>query len=133
VITALKLGIAIGIGIEIVRKSMKRTAWYKRFVQSSRMGPPTDFVVDAVLLPSPYAASLGGIVELPTVCWWTLGGVGSSLFQVAQNKLSSGKKTGEGELPSDMSTVSLAGGGLIAGEALSSLAVGIANLARSLF
>jgi uncharacterized oligopeptide transporter (OPT) family protein len=133
VITALKLGIAIGIGIEIIRKSMKRTPWYKRFVQNSRLGPPTDFVVDAVLLPSPYAASLGGIVELPTVCWWTLGGVGSSLFQVAQKRLSVGKKIAEGELPSDMSTVSLAGGGLIAGEALSSLAVGIAKLARTLF
>ena len=133
VITALKLGIAIGIGIEIVRKSMKRTQWYKRFVQNSRLGPPTDFVVDAVLLPSPYAASLGGIVELPTVCWWTLGGVGGSLFQVAQKRLSVGKKTAEGGLPDDMSTVSLAGGGLIAGEALSSLAVGITKLARTLF
>jgi uncharacterized oligopeptide transporter (OPT) family protein len=133
VITALKLGIAIGIGIEIVRKSMKRTQWYKRFVQNSRLGPPTDFVVDAVLLPSPYAASLGGIVELPTVCWWTAGGVGGSLYQVAQKKLSVGKKTAEGELPEDMSTVSLAGGGLIAGEALSSLAVGITKLARTLF
>ena len=133
VITALKLGIAIGIGIEIIRKSMKRTAWYKRFVQNSRLGPPTDFAVDAVLLPSPYAASLGGIVELPTVCWWTLGGVGSSLFQVAQKRLSVGKKIAEGELPSDMSTVSLAGGGLIAGEALSSLAVGITKLASTLF
>jgi uncharacterized oligopeptide transporter (OPT) family protein len=133
VITALKLGIAIGIGVEIIRKSMKRTGCYKRFVQNSRMGPTTDFLVDAVLLPSPYAASLGGIVELPTVYWWTLGGVGSSLFQVAQKRLSVGKKIAEGELPSDMSTVSLAGGGLIAGEALSSLAVGIAKLARTLF
>jgi hypothetical protein len=59
--------------------------------------------------------------------------VGSSLFQVAQKRLSVGKKIAEGELPSDMSTVSLAGGGLIAGEALSSLAVGIAKLARTLF
>lgn len=133
VIMALKLGIAIGLGIEIIRKSMKRTEWYKRFVQNSRLGPPTDFVIDAVLLPSPYASSLGGIVELPTVCWWTLGGVGSSLFQAAQKRLSVGKKIAEGELPSDMSTVSLAGGGLIAGEALSSLAVGIAKLAHTLF
>lgn len=133
VITALKLGIAIGLGIEIVRKSIKRTEWYKRFVKTSRLGPTTDFVVDAVLLGSPYASSLGGIAEISAVYWWTLGGVGSSLFEAAQKRLSVGKRVAEGELPSDMSTTSLVGGGLIAGDALSSLAVGITKLAQTLF
>jgi uncharacterized oligopeptide transporter (OPT) family protein len=133
IIMALKLGIAIGLGIEIIRKSMKRTEWYKRFVRTSRMGPPTDFVIDAVLLPSPYASSFGGIVEMPYIYWWTIGGVGGSLFEVAQKKLSLGKKMAEGELPADMSTTSLSGGGLIAGESLASLAVGIAKLAHTLF
>jgi uncharacterized oligopeptide transporter (OPT) family protein len=133
VIMALKLGIAIGLGIEIIRKSLKRTEWYKRFVRTSRLGPPTDFVIDAVLLPSPYASSFGGIVEMPYIYWWTIGGVGGSLFEVSQKKLSPGKNVAEGELPSDMSTTSLAGGGLIAGESLASLAVGISKLARTLF
>jgi uncharacterized oligopeptide transporter (OPT) family protein len=133
VITALKLGIALGLGIEIIRKSMKRTERYKRFVQNSRLGPPTDFVVDAVLLASPYASSFGGIAEMSAIYWWTVGGVGSSLFQVAQKKLSAGKNVAEGELPSDMSTMSLAGGGLIAGESLASLAVGLTKLLHTLF
>jgi hypothetical protein len=112
---------------------MKRTEWYKRFVRTSRLGPSTDFVIDAVLLPSPYASSFGGIVEMPYIYWWTIGGVGGSLFEVAQKKLSLGKKVAEGELPSDMSTTSLSGGGLIAGESLASLAVGIAKLSHTLF
>ncbi len=133
VMMALKLGIAIGLGIEIIRKSMKRTKWYKRFVQSSRLGPPTDFMIDAILLPSPYASSFGGIVEMPYIYWWTLGGVTGSLFEAAQKRLSSGKKVAEGELPADMSTMSLTGGGLIAGESLASLAVGLARLFHTLF
>lgn len=133
IIMALKLGIAIGLGIEIVRKLMKRTGRYKRFVQNSRLGPPTDFVIDAVLLPSPYASSFGGIVEMPYIYWWTLGGVGGSLFEVARKRFSVGKRVGEGELPGDMSTMSLAGGGLIAGDALSSLAVGITKLVQTMF
>jgi hypothetical protein len=44
-----------------------------------------------------------------------------------------GKKVAEGELPSDMSATSLAGGGLIAGESLAAVAVGITKLARTLF
>ena len=133
VITALKLGIALGLGIEIIRKSLKRTESYKRFVQNSRLGATADFLVDAVLLASPYASSFGGIAEMSAIYWWTLGGVGSSLFEVAQKRLSLGKKVAEGELPSDMSTMSLTGGGLIAGESLASLAVGITKLAKTLF
>jgi hypothetical protein len=37
----------------------------------------------------------------------------------------------EGELPADMSTMSLVGGGLIAGESLSALSVGLAGLIAS--
>jgi hypothetical protein len=39
----------------------------------------------------------------------------------------------ENELPSDMSTTSLAGGGLIAGDALASLAIGVYGLLRTVF
>jgi uncharacterized oligopeptide transporter (OPT) family protein len=134
VIMALKLGIAIGLGIEIIRKSLKRTEWYKRFVRTSRLGPPTDFVIDAVLLPSPYASSFGGIVEMPYIYWWTIGGVGGSIFETIQNSFKWLKsEPNKEELPSDMSTTSLAGGGLIAGESLASLAVGITKLAKTLF
>jgi uncharacterized oligopeptide transporter (OPT) family protein len=133
VMTALKLGIAIGLFIEITRKLIKRTAGYKRFAAGSRTGRVTDFLIDAVFLASPYASSFGGFVELPAVYWWTAGGVGSSLFEALQGKLKSSRaRPAEGgELPADMSVVSLVGGGLIAGESLAALSIGIISLLKT--
>jgi hypothetical protein len=37
--------------------------------------------VDAVLLPSPYALSFGGFVNLPTALWLGAGGVVASLLE----------------------------------------------------
>jgi uncharacterized oligopeptide transporter (OPT) family protein len=131
--TGLKLGIAIGLFIEIVRKSIKSRRAYKPFAQNSRLGRVTDFLLDAVLLPSPYASALGGFVELPAVLWWTAGGVGASLFEVVQAKLAVPRaKPATGELPPDMSNMSLVGGGLIAGDSLAALGVGIYGLVRTL-
>ena len=99
----------------------------------TRAGRATDFVLDAVLLPSPYASSFGGFVELPTVhlvdgrrragirCS-TLSRPGSSRAQ---------PKPAAGELPADMSTMSLVGGGLIAGDSLAALSVGIYGLLKT--
>jgi hypothetical protein len=132
VMTALKLGIGIGLLIEVARKLIKSRSGYKQFAAGSRTGRATDFLIDAVLLPSPYASSFGGFVELPAVLWWTAGGVGASLFEAAQATLASRRpKSAEGELPSDMSTMSLAGGGLIAGDALAALSVGLYGLLRT--
>jgi hypothetical protein len=84
------------------------------------------------LLCSPYASSFGGFVELPTVLWWTAGGVAASLFEAAQAKLRSRSATpGKGEIPADMSTMSLVGGGLIAGDSLAALSVGIYGLLKT--
>jgi hypothetical protein len=132
VMTALKLGIVIGLLIDIARKLIKRIPAYKKFAAQSTAGRATDFLIDAVLLPSPYASSFGGFVELPAVLWWTAGGVGSSLFELAQKKWLSGKRVAEGELPADMSTMSLVGGGLIAGDSLAALSVGIYGLLKTL-
>jgi len=126
--TALRLGIALGLIIDIARKCIKRIPSYKQSVQRSAAGKTTDFLLDAVILPSPYASSFGGFVELPAVLWWTAGGVGGSLFEAAQKKLGSSKKVAEGGLPADMSTMSLVGGGLIAGDSLAALGVGIYGL-----
>jgi uncharacterized oligopeptide transporter (OPT) family protein len=133
VMTALKLGIMIGLLIDIARKLIKRMPGYKKFATNSASGKTTDFLLDAVLLPSPYASSFGGFVELPAVLWWTAGGIGGSLYEVIQKKFDSGKNVAEGELPSDMSTTSLVGGGLIAGDSLSALSVGIYGLVKTLF
>ena len=130
--TALKLGIAIGLFIEITRKFIKSRKQYQQFARDSRAGRVTDFLLDAVLLGSPYASALGGFVELPSVYWWTVGGVGGTLFEVIQARRAARRaKPAEGELPSDMSPTSLVGGGLIAGDALAALSVGVYNLLRT--
>jgi uncharacterized oligopeptide transporter (OPT) family protein len=102
--TAIVVGVVIGFAIELARK------WVK----------PRRFIVDAVLLPSPYALSFGGFVNLPTSLWLGAGGVVSSLVEARTPK--------RADLPEDMSGTSLFGGGLIAGDAIAALAIGITGL-----
>jgi uncharacterized oligopeptide transporter (OPT) family protein len=106
--TAIVLGVAIGLAIEVARKVVK----------------PRSFVVDAVLLPSPYALSFGGFVNLPTSLWLGAGGVVASVIEARAPK--------KRDLPEDMSGTSLFGGGLIAGDALAALGLGIAGLLATL-
>ena len=132
VMKALRLGIALGLAIEIIRRLIKKGAAYKKFAKESRAGRVTDFLLDAVILPSPYASSFGGFVELPAVLWWTAGGVSASLYDLLQAKLSARRGNDEqGALPADMSTTSLVGGGLIAGDSLAALSVGIYGLLKT--
>ena len=149
VITALWLGIVLGLLIQVCRKLIKSNGRYKHFVDGSRTGKVTDFLLDAVFLSSPYASSFGGFVEIPTVLWWTAGGVFSSLYNGLTSFLSARRSaalpdspasdgsngipaacatTAAQGLPSDMSTTSLVGGGLIAGDSLAALTVGIWGL-----
>jgi hypothetical protein len=130
VLKALWFGIFLGLAIEVIRKSLKQLPVYKRFVANSRAGRVTDFLVDAVFLASPYASSFGGFVELPTVLWWTAGGVGASVYDWFQARRA--PKTGAAEMPADMGTMSLLGGGLIAGDSLAALSVGIVKLLKTL-
>ena len=72
-------------------------------------------------------------MRYPAVLWWTAGGVGASLFEGMQRKMAVRRaKPAEGELPADMSTMSLVGGGLIAGDSLAALAVGLYGLLKEL-
>jgi len=121
----LLLGLGIGLVTEVLRKVIKASANYKKFRDSGKQGFVFDFVLDAFLLPSPYASSYGGFVGFTTALWFGGGGVlGSSLNAAGdymRKRTVDAKKSaatpGEGdELPEDMSTVSLVGGGLIAGE-----------------
>jgi uncharacterized oligopeptide transporter (OPT) family protein len=133
VMKALRLGILLGLLIEIARKLIKRNQRYKAFAKNSRAGRAADFAIDAVLLPSPYASSFGGFVELPAVLWWTAGGLGASLFDLTLAKLVVRRpKPAQEGLPPDMSTMSLVGGGLIAGDSLAALSVGLYGLLRAL-
>jgi hypothetical protein len=132
IMKALRFGILLGLLIDIARKLIKRIPAYQQAVKTSRAGRATDFMLDAVVLPSPYASSFGGFVEIPTVLWWTAGGVVASLFDVMQARLASRRpQPAEGELPSDMSTMSLVGGGLIAGDSLAALSVGLYGLLKT--
>jgi hypothetical protein len=129
---ALAMGISIGGVVELARKLIKNLPGFKRLVANSRAGRVWLFLLEAVLLPSPYAFAFGGFVELSWIQWWAIGGVTSSLFEVFERRFLRAKASRAGELPPDMSTTSLVGGGLIAGDALAALAAGIYGLWQSL-
>lgn len=122
--TAIVIGVAIGLALEVLRKVIRSHAAYRRFIASGPSGARLDFVVDAVLLPSPYALSFGGFVNLPTSLWFGAGGIVASLLDARSRK----DPKIEGALPQDMSGTSLFGGGLIAGDALAALGAGVAGL-----
>lgn len=126
--TAIWIGVAIGFATEILRKVIKSRAAYKKFVTASRTGFATDFLLDAVALPSPYASSFGGFVNLPTSTWFAAGGVVASIANSMPKR-----KDEAAALPEDMSTASLVGGGLIAGDALAALGLGVAGLLATVF
>ena len=133
IMTALKLGIAVGLATEIIRKLVKRIARYREWARTSRAGKVFDFVFDAFLMPSPYASSFGGFVELNTCWWWAGGGTLGSLYETVTAWVDAKRgKTTEAGVPSDMSTTSLIGGGLIAGDSLAALSIGIVGLIETL-
>jgi len=116
--------------VEVIRKLLKASAKWKAYKEGSKQGAIVEFIVDTIIVPSPYASSFGGFVELTTSLWFGGGGILSSLWNEAdeRKKKSQPKVPGDEDLPEDMSTTSLAGGGLIAGESLAALALGIIGL-----
>jgi uncharacterized oligopeptide transporter (OPT) family protein len=120
---AVWIGLGIGLVTEILRKLLRASARYRAFAAGGRIGKACDFLVDALVLPSPYASSFGGFVNLPAAAWMAAGGVVASVVDSRARPAS--KDTA---LPEDMSTTSLIGGGLIAGDALAALGFGIAGL-----
>ena len=124
---AIVFGIALGLAVQIARKALFASAAYQRFKRGSKAGGVSDFVIDSVLLPSPYAYSFGTFLSLATSAWFAAGGVISgvaSWFGESKNNASRGDDT----LSDDMSTTSLVGGGLIAGDALAALGLGVVGL-----
>ena len=132
VMKALQLGIGLGLLIESIRKLVKKNKKYQQWSKERRGGRGFDFTFDAVLVPSPYASSFGGFVELPTVLWWTAGGLIPSVYEFIAKRVQSPERPGvNGEVPEDMGTMSLVGGGLIAGDSLAALSVGLYGLFTS--
>jgi hypothetical protein len=144
-VKALAIGLAIGVVIAVGRRVLAGSRGYQRFIASGPFGFAVGWIVDAIILSSPYASSTGGFLDLTVSLWFAGGSVVSSLLapKAAPSAAAStsettevvgnpdaAAKTGEAaeELPSDMSTTSLVGGGLIAGESLYALGAGIASL-----
>jgi uncharacterized oligopeptide transporter (OPT) family protein len=131
--TALFIGISIGMVTEFLRKLIKSVNGYKNFAAGSKTGFATDFAIDTFILPSPYASSFGGFVELMTALWFAMGGILSSFAKTIEREAKGEKKeeaTEEGA--EDISTISLVGGGLIAGDSLAALVLGIYALLHTL-
>ncbi len=82
-----------------------------------------------MVLPSPYASSFGGFVEFGTSAWFGGGSVFSSLLQTWWARQP--RRPEDEDLPEDMSTMSPVGGGLIAGDSLAALGVGVWGLTRT--
>ncbi len=134
VMVALGLGIGLGLLTEALRKLIKHNDGWKSWVKRSKAGYFTDLALDCVFLPSPYASSFGGFVEFGTSLWFGFGGTFSSLLQTWQaNQAAKRPKPAATEeaLPEDMSTMSLVGGGLIAGDSLAALGLGIYGLLQT--
>ena len=124
---ALFIGFAIGLVVQSARKGLLRSARWGAYVRAGGAGFAVGWVVDALVLPSPYASSFGGFVDLSTSTWMAIGGVLSSAIATLEARRRRATVGGE-DLPEDMSTNSLVGGGLIAGESLYTLAAGIVSL-----
>jgi len=129
--TAIWIGVGLGCAVQIVRLVLKANPAYRRYVAAKRSGYALDFALDAVLLPSPYAYSFGTFFPWQTSAWFASGGAGSSLYNT-WNARRGRRAGGAAALPSDMSPTSLVGGGLIAGDALAALTLGLIGLAHTL-
>jgi uncharacterized oligopeptide transporter (OPT) family protein len=124
-IPAMLIGIGAGAALEIVRKVVKRSARWRAWGET-RTGYVADFLFDAVLVASPYASSFAGFLELGTSLWWGAGGILGSAWNALARR---GEEATAGEaLPDDMSTTSLVGGGLIAGDSIAALVLGVLGL-----
>jgi uncharacterized oligopeptide transporter (OPT) family protein len=130
--TALRLGLAIGLVTESLRQLLKASRAYQQWIKTSRAGAVTGFTLDATVLSSPYASSFGAFVEIWTAVWFGVGSVIGSILDWTSARKARNSGTAEGEVPADMSTTSLIGGGLIAGDSLAALGVGLCGLLSKL-
>lgn len=127
---ALFVGIGLGLLIETLRKIIKHNAGYKAWTQRG-VGYWVDLIlVDCTLLASPYASSFGGFVDFGTTAWFAGGGLLTSVSQTVGERMP--KEPTHADLPEDMSTTSLVGGGLIAGDSLAALGIGLYGLISTL-
>jgi hypothetical protein len=128
--TAIWVGVAIGFAVQWIRLKVFAAPRYRRWAASGRGARAADWVLDALVLPSPYAYSFGTFFGLATSAWLAAGGVFAAITEFIRERR--GRRPEDDDLPPDMSTVSLVGGGLIAGDALAALGLGVAGLLATL-
>ncbi len=117
--------------MQIARLALRASRAYRSLVAESRVGYAIGFALDAFVLPSPYAYAFGFFLNLSGSAWFGAGGAFSSLYNTWSERR--GRRAGEAApLPSDMSPTSLVGGGLIAGDALAALTLGLIGLTHTL-
>ncbi|HKU48230.1 MAG TPA: OPT/YSL family transporter, partial [Burkholderiales bacterium] len=126
-VPAMLIGVAVGAISEAVRKLVKANIRYREWSQRGA-GYVFDLCFDCLLVPSPYASSFAGFVEFATSMWFGAGGVVASLWNFALKRAAPARKASEDALPEDMSMVSLVGGGLIAGDSMAALVLGVLGL-----
>jgi uncharacterized oligopeptide transporter (OPT) family protein len=119
------LGGVFGVVVQIIRRVVLGSAAYKAWKARSTGTRVADFILDALVLASPYASSFGGFVDFMTSLWWGIGGILASVLGWAGARKKAQQATSADALPDDMSAVSLVGGGLIAGDALWALALAL--------
>jgi hypothetical protein len=127
--TAIVVGVALGFVTELLRKLIAASRRYRAYIARGGVARAMDFTLFAVILPSPYASSFGGFVNLSTSIWFAAGSV---IAEAADwLALRRGRKD-DTALPSDMSATSLVGGGFIAGDAIAALGIGMYGLVGAL-
>ena len=124
--TAMMVGVAIGFIVQALRVRLLEHAAYRRWRARNTATQAGDFVIDAVLLPSPYAYSFGTFFGIATSAWLAAGSVVAAVTETINGRR--GRRPEDEGLPPDMSAVSLIGGGLIAGDALAALGLGVVGL-----
>jgi len=127
--TAIMVGIGLGLLTELLRKLIAANRRYRNYCTQSAGARAVDFTIFAIVLPSPYASSFGGFVNLPTSSWFAAGGVLSAIVDWVKRRRG---ESSAHQLPADMNVVSLVGGGFIAGDAIAVLGIGIFGLAGAL-
>lgn len=129
------LGIFFGLVVQIIRKRLQKSKAYQAWRVAGAPNKAADFAIDGVFLASPYASSFGGFVDFTTALWFGLGGIFASMFNWVEARRKAAAPEGEAAdsaVPiEDMSTTSLIGGGLIAGESLFALFLGLSGLIAS--
>jgi hypothetical protein len=123
-LVALEVGFGLGLVVEVLRKLLRASARYRAFVERPALAPPSAGSRTRCSCPAPrlrprhlHRAADGAVVGKRwhrLLVWNTLAGGGA--------------RAATDELPADMSTTSLVGGGLIAGESLFYLAVALIGL-----